>query len=191
MPAHHGITDILGVHLGALLQHSPFRSLRQASTYGGLFEHMKKSEKGTEKLFQGSDRKKVTADDGIRLLELERKKREHQFVIYSAYRAYMDTKNPYQKYGVGKAIFTEGKGTLRDVMDNLDDGQYNEKKHEKFKIEWDMYLKPDTVFDRIVRQILEKDYVVNAITYNMGSKRLKRIEAKKPGISTKILWTDT
>jgi hypothetical protein len=189
MPAHHGIADLVGVHFAALLQKAPFKSVRKLSNWGYLFEEFKTTPKGREILFDGdTDRTKVTGADGRRMLKQMRIKREHRFAGYNEYREYLDALNP--RTPSGRKVWEEARGHLADVIRKLDSGsQYDEKGHEGFKEEWDLFLKPGTPFDQIIQLFADRWQIIG-ITHQYGSSRLKRLEGKKPRKSTHILWTD-
>jgi hypothetical protein len=58
-------------------------------------------------------------------------------------------------------------------------GAYDRKGHENFKLEWEMYLKPGTTFDKIVQQLFAEGWHVLAIMEKNRNTVLKRLETKK------------
>lgn len=58
--------------------------------------------------------------------------------------------------------------------------------------EWDLYLKPDTTFDKAVRTILDRQegWTIDLVTRKSDAKALKRIEAKRgKGHMSITMWS--
>jgi hypothetical protein len=101
--------------------------------------------------------------------EKKRDRREHRFASYDPFRTYLDTYDP-------------SKVVRRDQIDN----------RTCDRAEWELYLQPDTEFDRVCEQYFD-DYPgleMIVITHKSDVNRLKRIELKRQGHRTRILWSE-
>jgi hypothetical protein len=102
-------------------------------------------------------------------VEAKRDRREHRFQAYDPYRAYLDTYDPDQV-------------VQRD--------QINERTCER--TEWELYLQPGTEFDQVCEEYFAEypGLEMIVITHKSNVNKLKRIEMKRQGHRTKILWSE-
>jgi hypothetical protein len=187
MPAHHGISDLLKANMAVVLQHTPLANL---TDWGYVFNSMKLTKKGREILANGRDEfnDTVTFSAANNILERMRAKREKRFDNFQEYRGFMDDHKPYGRESYDR--WKQSSLSMADAIKQLKtSGDYDEKGHQSFKLEWEMYLKPGTAFEHIVQQFFAEGWHVLAIMRKNRNLQLKRLETKKPGKSTKILWT--
>lgn len=87
-------------------------------------------------------------------------------------------------------------GPLREFLDTYDPNievgrdRINERKCDP--TEWELYLQPLTEFDLVCAQFFEDypDGHITVITHKKRVQVLKRIETKRPGHRTRIIWSD-
>jgi hypothetical protein len=102
-------------------------------------------------------------------VENNQERREHKFASYDQFRAFLDTYDPTVEVG-------------RDRI--------NERKCDR--TEWELYLQPGTDFDQVCAQFFV-DYPegkIILITHKKRVQALKRIETKRPGRPTRIIWSE-
>jgi hypothetical protein len=98
-----------------------------------------------------------------------KERREHGFESYDSFRAFLNTYDP-------------------DIV--LPRDQISERKCDRD--EWEFYLQPGTAFDQVCEQYFV-DYPngqITIITHKKRVQHLKRIETKRPGHRTRIIWSD-
>lgn len=98
-----------------------------------------------------------------------KERREHRYRSYEPFRAYLDTYDP--DFEVGRdQIHTR-------TVD---------------RTEWELYLQPGTEFDQVCEQyfIDYPDGEILLINHKKEVQHLKRIETKRPGHRTRIIWSE-
>jgi hypothetical protein len=102
-------------------------------------------------------------------VEDRRDRREHTFEAYDPFRTYVDTFDP-------------NRVVARDQINN----------RTCDPTEWELYLKPGTEFDLVCEQCFDDfpGMQMRVITHKSNVNKLKRIELKRQGHRTRIMWSD-
>ena len=103
-------------------------------------------------------------------VEKNKERREHGFKSYDNFRAFLDTYDP----------------DIELPRDQISSRQCD-------PTEWELYLQPGTEFDHVCEQYFV-DYPegqIIIITHKKRVQHLKRIETKRPGHRTRIIWSET
>jgi hypothetical protein len=196
MPAHIGMTDVLG-GVGGFFAQAP--GLNQVSNKGSLFASLHTTGKGREA--KGSDGKFVSPADVGRLLEYGRSKREFHCATYDIFRDKLDYMAPEagvaqsSRWVSAKANFIKLRSAQEEADKKIEKGAgipdvYAVGAYNKFKTEWDLYLKPGTSFDQFVKMSYMLGWTATLIMAKAPHQsRLKRIETSNAGGKTKIIWS--
>ncbi|HEY1933813.1 MAG TPA: hypothetical protein VGG99_17505 [Acetobacteraceae bacterium] len=102
-------------------------------------------------------------------VERDRDRREHRYQSYDPFRAYLDTYDPDQE---------------------VDRERLNDRTVDR--TEWELYLQPGTEFDQVCEQYFVDypDGEIIAVNHKKQVQHLKRIETKRQGHRTRIIWSE-
>jgi hypothetical protein len=103
------------------------------------------------------------------VVERDKERREHRYASYESFRGFLDSYDPDQE-------------VQRDRINN----------RTVERTEWDLYLQPGTEFDHVCEQYFVDypDGAIVVITHRKQVQHLKRIETKRPGHRTRIIWSE-
>lgn len=194
MPAHISLRESLELHAGhALKNHGALLGrvgLLTLSGHAASHTKLVSTSKGLEKL--GRDPEDGPgADVPASLSELKHVQERVRIGREIVCTSYPACRTALNQFNGGKELFPKTATSFYPAMVKFSapDG-YRKKDHAAFKLEWDLFLKPGTEFDRALMQLFSQGWTVTLIKDRPPRhEQLKRMEGTKPGKSMLTLWT--